>query len=104
MKYVHTNIISKDWKALARFYIDTFECKLIPPVRKQQGDWLSRGTGVENAALEGAHLLLPGYGEEGPTLEIYGYRHIEFQTIAPANRRGFGHIAFRHSTSRQVGP
>ena len=94
MKYVHTNIISKDWKSLVKFYIDTFECKLVPPVRKQEGYWLSMGTGVENASLEGAHLLLPGHGEKGPTLEIYQYKHIEDQTFAPANRRGFGHIAF----------
>ena len=102
MKYVHTNIISKDWKALVQFYIDTFGCKLKPPVRKQEGDWLSRGTGVHNANLEGAHLILPGYGDDGPTLEIYQYKTVQDQDVAPANRRGFGHIAFEVNDVEEI--
>lgn len=94
MKYAHTNIISANWKALADFYVKTFECKIVPPIRKQSGKWLEKGTGVENAKLEGAHLLLPGYGADGPTLEIYQYEHIEKQDLVPPNKRGFGHIAF----------
>ncbi|MEM9548794.1 MAG: VOC family protein [Bacteroidota bacterium] len=94
MKYVHTNIISNDWKRLVDFYIKTFDCKLKPPIRNQSGDWLSRGTGVNNASLEGAHLLLPGHGGNGPTLEIYQYSEIkELEAIAP-NTRGIGHLAF----------
>ena len=75
MKYVHTNIISKDWRKLADFYTTVFECVIVPPERNQSGDWLSKGTGVPNAHLRGAHLRLPGYGENGPTLEIYQYDH-----------------------------
>ena len=25
-RYAHTNIISKDWKKIAQFFIDVFEC------------------------------------------------------------------------------
>jgi len=28
---------------------------------------------VQNAHLRGIHWRLPGYGEEGPTLEIFSY-------------------------------
>jgi len=94
MKYVHTNIISEDWKKLSEFYINVFGCKIVLPLRKQEGKWLSEGTGVKEAKLEGAHLLLPGYGEEGPTLEIYQYRKIKGQDLVVPNQRGFGHIAF----------
>jgi len=94
MKYVHTNIISKDWKRLTEFYINTFDCKIVPPIRNQSGDWLSRGTGVKNASLEGAHLLLPGHGNAGPTLEIYQYAEIEDQEAIEPNTRGIGHLAF----------
>ena len=94
MKFVHTNIISTDWKTLVDFYIKTFDCKLIPPVRKQFGAWLDQGTGVKNAQLEGAHLLLPGHSEYGPTLEIYQYSNIESSTNSKPNTKGFGHIAF----------
>jgi len=94
MKFAHTNIISTNWKELADFYVKTFDCKIVPPIRKQSGEWLEKGTGLENAKLEGAHLLLPGYGENGPTLEIYQYENIERQDFVPPNKRGFGHIAF----------
>ncbi len=94
MRFAHTNIISTDWKALADFYVKTFNCKIVPPIRKQSGAWLERGTGLENAKLEGAHLLLPGYKENGPTLEIFQYETVEKQDIVAPNKRGFGHIAF----------
>jgi catechol 2,3-dioxygenase-like lactoylglutathione lyase family enzyme len=94
MKFAHTNIVCTNWKKLTDFYVKTFNCKIIPPIRKQSGDWLENGTGLKNAKLEGAHLLLPGYGENGPTLEIYQYETIEKQDFVSPNKRGFGHIAF----------
>lgn len=94
MKYVHTNIISKDWKALAGFYIQVFKCKLLLPQRDLSGDWLSKGTGVKEAHIKGAHLRLPGYGSKGPTLEIFEYDKMEDQASPLPNRKGFGHLAF----------
>lgn len=94
MRFAHTNIVSINWKKLTDFYVKTFNCKIVPPVRNQSGAWLDKGTGLKNAKLEGAHLLLPGYGENGPTLEIYQYENIENQEFILPNKRGFGHIAF----------
>ncbi|MGB3151665.1 MAG: VOC family protein [Maribacter sp.] len=94
MRFAHTNIVSTDWKRLVRFYENTFNCVQVPPIRRQSGAWLDRGTGLKNASLEGAHLLLPGHGKNGPTLEIYQYDHIIQQETVPPNKRGFGHIAF----------
>jgi len=95
MRYVHTNIISKDWKKLAAFYQTVFECEPVPPQRAQAGTWLSQGSGVKNASLEGVHLRLPGYGPQGPTLEIYSYdRMLEKHGDAAANKQGLGHLAF----------
>ena len=94
MKYAHTNIVSTNWETLADFYVKVFQCKVVPPVRNQSGEWLEKGTGLKNAKLQGAHLLLPGYGENGPTLEVYQYENIESQDAIPPNKRGFGHIAF----------
>ncbi len=101
-RYVHTNIISADWKKLIRFYIDVFNCRPVPPARGQSGEWLSRGTGVMDAALQGMHLRLPGYGEEGPTLEIYQYSRMEEKPEPAANRKGYGHIAFQVDDVRAV--
>ncbi len=94
MKYVHTNIIAKDWKSLARFYIDVFECNEKPPERNLKGDWLDSATGLENASLKGIHLILPGYGNDGPTLEIFSYEAMKERGMGDANSLGFSHIAF----------
>jgi len=49
---------------------------------------------VPAAALEGVHLLLPGYGDAEPTLEIYTYSQTLDGGIDPANRKGLGDLAF----------
>jgi catechol 2,3-dioxygenase-like lactoylglutathione lyase family enzyme len=92
--YKHTNLIARDWQRLSRFYQDVFGCVPVPPRRQQSGDWLSAGTGVAEASLEGEHLRLPGWGDEGPTLEIYRYGRWLEKPEAAANRLGYGHLAF----------
>ncbi len=94
MKYVHTNIISENWQKIADFYINVFDCQPVPPARDQSGDWLDKCTGVSNAHLKGMHLRLPGWGGNGPTLEIYSYGEMEDNLVTIPNRKGFGHIAF----------
>jgi hypothetical protein len=56
-KYKHTNIVSRDWRALAKFYQDVFGCILVPPERDLSGEWLEKSTGVKDACFAGAHLL-----------------------------------------------
>jgi predicted enzyme related to lactoylglutathione lyase len=92
--FKHTNIIARDWRALAKFYQDVFGCKPVPPERNLSGAWLEKGTGVRGARFAGVHLRLPGGGDTGPTLEIYQYSHNEPKLPAAANREGFSHIAF----------
>ncbi len=94
VKYKHTNIIARDWQALARFYERVFGCTRVPPERHLSGAWIDKGTGVNNARFVGVHLRLPGHGEGGPTLEIYQYSNSEFKLPPMANREGFTHIAF----------
>jgi predicted enzyme related to lactoylglutathione lyase len=72
-RFVHTNIIAQDWKRLARFYERVFGCMPVPPERHLAGEWLEAATGVPDARIRGIHLRLPGYGNEGPTLEIFQY-------------------------------
>jgi predicted enzyme related to lactoylglutathione lyase len=93
-RYGHTNLIARDWRRLAEFYERVFGCAPVPPQRRYSGPELEAGTGVPGATLEGVHLRLPGYGDDGPTLEIYSYsRPAEAQPTA-VNRPGYGHIAF----------
>lgn len=93
-RYVHTNLIAHDWQKLSRFYQDVFGCVPVPPERHYKGADLDRGAGVRGAELHGEHLRLPGYGENGPTLEIYTYSLLDKGMPAAVNRPGFAHIAF----------
>lgn len=93
-RYGHTNLIAKDWKALSRFYQDLFGCVPVPPERDFRGPDLERGTGIPGAELRGEHLRLPGFGADGPTLEIFNYNLLEQRPDVAVNRPGFGHIAF----------
>ncbi len=93
-KYVHTNLIARDWKKLSQFYREVFGCTPVPPERHYKGNDLERGTGVPGSELHGEHLRLPGYGDNGPTLEIYSYSLFEQGMFPAVNRPGFGHIAF----------
>jgi predicted enzyme related to lactoylglutathione lyase len=93
-RYAHTNLIAKDWKRLSVFYQEVFGCMPIPPERDLSGEWIDKATGIEDTHITGKHLLLPGYGDDGPTLEIFSYDNMpEHPHIAP-NTPGFGHIAF----------
>ena len=102
IRYAHTNIISLNWKKLVDFYVKVFDCEIIPPIRKQSGKWLEKGTGVKNASLQGAHLLLPGHGKNGPTLEIYQYENSENREATMPNQKGFGHIAFEVNNVEEI--
>ena len=93
-KFVHTNLIAKDWKALAAFYESVFGCVPIPPERHLSDTWVTEATGVSNAEIHGIHLRLPGYGDSGPTLEIFQYNQHQTRQIKAVNQLGFGHIAF----------
>ena len=94
-KYVHTNLIAEDWRALASFYQDVFGCIPVPPERDFRGEVLEAGTGIPGAHLCGIHLRLPGYANEGPTLEVFSYMPQEVRTSKAVNRPGFAHIAFQ---------
>jgi len=100
-RYVHTNLVARDWRTLAAFYERVFGCTPVPPERDLAGPWLDQATGLSGARIRGIHLRLPGYGDAGPTLELFQYGAQEAaaaQRNAPhsdaPNQPGFGHVAF----------
>jgi catechol 2,3-dioxygenase-like lactoylglutathione lyase family enzyme len=93
-RYAHTNLVARDWRRLADFYVEVFGCEPVPPERDLSGEWLDRCTGLEGAHIRGMHLRLPGHGPEGPTLEVFQYDEAADQGHPVANRLGFGHVAF----------
>jgi glyoxylase I family protein len=93
-RYVHTNLVARDWRNLAAFYQSTFGCVPVPPERDYSGPIFEAGTGVKGARLTGMHLRLPGATSDGPTLEIFNYSQLAEGPMPAVNRPGFGHIAF----------
>jgi predicted enzyme related to lactoylglutathione lyase len=94
IKYVHTNIIAKDWESLADFYAKTLNCKKLLPKRNLKGVEVSNGAGVKNAEIKGIHLALPGYDENPPILEILQYKENKPKHPTASNREGITHLAF----------
>ena len=93
-RFAHTNVIARDWRALANFYETVFGCEIVPPERNYSGATLEAGTGVVGASLAGVHLRLPGRGPDGPTLEVVTYSQLAEGPIPAINRPGLGHLAF----------
>ena len=96
-RYVHTNLIARDWRRLAAFYESVFGCEPVPPARDYSGPVFDAGTGITGARLTGMHLRMPGPGgnaPNGPTLEIFNYSQLADGPAPAVNRPGFGHIAF----------
>ena len=93
-KYTHTNLIAKDWKRLSTFYQEVFGCVPVPPERNLSGAWLDKATGLGGSHISGIHLRLPGYEDDGPTLELFQYGSMPEHPFVHPNTPGFSHIAF----------
>lgn len=93
-RFGHVNLTGHDWRRLADFYTEVFGCRLVPPERDIAGSALDAATGLRGAHLTGAHLRLPGHGDDGPTLEIFAYDDLDPHPGPRVPRPGWGHIAF----------
>lgn len=102
LRYVHTNIIAYDAPKLIAFYKQVLGCKSIGQTRDLKGPWLDRLTGLPDAHITGEHLLLPGYNESHPTLEIFSYGRLHAALPPQVNRPGFAHIAFEVDDVQQT--
>ena len=94
IKYAHTNLIAINWKKLVAFYENVFDCIPIQPDRNLSGEWLDEATAIKNAQITGIHLRLPGFSDNGPTLEIFEYNEMPEKPVIKTNTPGFSHIAF----------
>ncbi len=92
--FSHACIVTRDVERLGAFYIDVFGCAVSGPERDLGGEWLERGTGLPGARIRGIHLLVPGHGDDGPTLEIFSVDALAPAVPAIVNRTGLMHVAF----------
>ncbi len=102
IKFVHTNLVARDWKRLVRFYVTVFGCQPKPPERSLEGGWLDELTSLKNPHVDGVHLRLPGFNSDGPTLEVFQYSKSRKQGTPSINQPGFAHIAFRVRSVKQM--
>ncbi|MBE6022395.1 MAG: VOC family protein [Cellulosilyticum sp.] len=93
-RYVHTNIVARDKNKLIDFYKKVLHCCSIGEVRDLQGQWLDKMTGLNHAHITGEHLVLPGYENSLPTIEIFSYDELKNRIDSEINRPGIAHIAF----------
>lgn len=93
-RFGHVNLIARDWRELAGFYMRVLGCAFVPPERDYHGPDLEAVTGIPGATLRGVHLRLPGGGQAGPTLEIYEYENAPDAPRPAINRPGLAHLAF----------
>ena len=91
IRYLHTNIIAKDWKALAAFYIEVFGCDPVQRREEISGECLDGQTGICGMRMTGARLKLPG---SDAMLEILSCEPEGLDSWRPVNRPGLGHLAF----------
>lgn len=94
IRYAHTNIIANDWKALADFYCDIFDCVPVSSERNHHGPHIDDLTAMPGERIRGRHLRLPGHGENGPTIEVFQYEHNLPAPNKRLNLPGFAHLAF----------
>lgn len=93
-RYVHTNIIARNWRKLASFYEQVLGCRPLSPERHLTQPWVAQASGVPGAEIHGMHLRLPGYGDSGPTLEVFQYQPRKDGEAPVINRPGLAHLAF----------
>ena len=102
IKFAHTNIVARNWKKLAQFYIDVFNCEPVYPERDLSGEWIEKVTKIPNVKINGIHLKLPGYFD-GPTLEIFEYNKLSSPDKSSfINDPGFSHIAFHVDNIEEI--
>ena len=94
IRYAHTNLVANDWRRLADFYVQVFACVPVSTERDNKGPAFEALTGLVGGSVKGRHLLLPGHGERGPTLEIFQFDPLEPSAHPAINRPGFTHLAF----------
>ena len=91
-RFVHINLVARDWRHLAAFYEQVLGCVPLPPERDLAGPAIEALTRIRDAHICGIHLALPG--QQGVTLELFQYQPFIDDAPGVINRPGFAHIAF----------
>ncbi|MDH5376917.1 MAG: VOC family protein [Gammaproteobacteria bacterium] len=94
MKYIHTNLTVDNLDAMSAFYQKVFGCTPVRDPHYLDGQWIEQVTKIKDAAIHYVHLTLPGYGPQGPQLELIQYENEIHYPQKISDCSGFGHLAF----------
>ena len=67
------SIISDNWKKLSEFYQKAFGGIPTGSVRDYKNEWIANLVGIPGVHVKGQHVAVPGFKDNGPTLEIFTY-------------------------------
>ncbi len=103
IKFEHACLVVQDLRKIVNFYVKTLECEELPWKLSLKSDWIRKGIGVSDADIKGVFLRLPGYDNDGPTLEVFQYTNYEKKMRSPkANNLGINHLSFQVEDVDQI--
>lgn len=73
LKFIHVNIITDNWENLCAFYRDAAGCVNSGKLKDHQGNYKAQVIGIPDVHVVGQHVLLKGFYDNYPTLEIFTY-------------------------------
>lgn len=104
-KYLQTNLTVKDIERMQAFYVEVFGCVPLRKIDHLTGKWIEDITSVENGEIKYVHLRFPGYGNNGPELELIQYLDPTKKFNITPNTYGLGHLVskmyIKHSKRRE---
>ncbi len=94
IRFLHVNIVSRDWNQLKNFYQAVFGCTPFGARRDYNDEWIANVVGIRDVRVEGRHVAVPGYSLGGPTLEIFTYSKKAKQGPLDLMDRGIVSVGF----------
>ena len=74
LRFAHVYIVAREWRRLARFYLEVFDCQAVPPERNLSGERIDAATGLRTVTtpIEGAGTITFAYARdpEGNIIEL----------------------------------
>ncbi|QCL96091.1 VOC family protein [Agrobacterium tumefaciens] len=93
MRLAHINLVARNAKLLAAFYVNVMKCDVLREPKMLSGEKVSRGNGLSNSEILTIWLKFPEL--EWPFLEIHEHRVHLHRDQPRVNEPGFGHLAFQ---------
>lgn len=94
IKFIHVNIITEDWRKLCDFYNNVFESCDFGKMKDHSGSYKEKVISIPGVHVVGQHVLLKGFYESYPTLEIFTYSVKGRKEATDENAVGINCIGF----------